>query len=123
MCRFTNRSVRPMPMNYDLNSEQNKKNISASEALVALWPLLAGERTTLIFAGLATLANSGLNLLAPLLIAHVVDAYIVPGKFNGVITYGLILFGLYVLGLFTSYAQTRLMGGTGQRVLFNLRTK
>src|SRR6185437_1474719 len=110
MCRFTNRSARSTPMNYELNSDQNKKKVSAWQALRALWPLLAGERTTLAFAGLATLANSGLNLVAPLLIAHVVDAYIVPGKFNGVITYGLILFGLYVLGLFTSYAQTRLMG-------------
>ena len=38
------------------------------------------------------------------------------------ITFAFILLGLYVLGLFTSYGQTRLMGGVGQRVLFNLRT-
>ena len=109
-------------MNYELNSEQNKKKFSAWEALRALWPFLSGERNTLIFAGLATLANSLVNLVAPLIIAHVVDVYIVPGKFSGVITFGFILLGLYVVGLFTSYAQTRLMGGTGQRVLFNLRT-
>lgn len=110
-------------MNYELNSDHNKKKVSAWEALRALWPFLAGERTTLIFAGLATLLNSGVNLVAPLIIAHVVDTYIVPAQFGGVITFGLILFGLYVFGLFTSYAQTRLMGGTGQRVLFNLRTR
>jgi ATP-binding cassette, subfamily B, bacterial len=110
-------------MNYELNSEQNKKKLSAWEALRALWPLLSSERNTLIFAGFATLANSLINLVAPLIIAHVVDVYIVPEKFSGVITFGFILLGLYVLGLFTSYAQTRLMGGTGQRVLFNLRTR
>src|ERR1035437_3984138 len=109
-------------MNYELNSEQNKKTFSAWEALRALWPYLGGERNTLIFAGLATLANSLVSLVAPLLIAHVVDAYIVPRQFSGVISFGHILLRLYVAGLFTSYAQTRLMGGTGQRVLLNLRT-
>lgn len=109
-------------MNYELNSEQNKKTFSAWEALHALWPFLRGERSTLILAGIATVANSLVSLVAPLLIAHVVDVYIVPRQFSGVITYGLILLGLYIVGLFTSYAQIRLMGGTGQRVLFNLRT-
>ena len=109
-------------MNYELNSGQNKKKLSAWEAIRALWPLLSDEKNILIYAGIATLANSLINLVAPLLIAHVVDTNIVTGQFSGVITVGLILLGLYVAGLFTSYAQTRLMGGTGQRVLFNLRT-
>jgi ABC-type bacteriocin/lantibiotic exporter with double-glycine peptidase domain len=82
-------------MNYELNSEQNKKKLSAWEALRAFWPFLAGERNTLVFAGLATLANSLVNLVSPLIIAHVVDVYIVPRQFSGVITFGFILFGLY----------------------------
>ncbi len=110
-------------MNYELNSEQNKKKISAWQALRGLWPMLAGESSILVYAGIATLLNSTINLIAPLLIAHVVDTYIVAKQFGGVVTFALILLGLYVFGLFTSYAQTRLMGGTGQRVLFNLRTK
>ncbi len=109
-------------MNYELNSEENKKKISTWQALRSLWPLLADEKSILIYAGIATLANSTLNLVAPLLIAHVVDTNIVKGQFSGVINFGLILLGLYTIGLFTSYAQTRLMGGMGQRVLFNLRT-
>jgi ATP-binding cassette subfamily B protein len=109
-------------MNYELNSEQNKAKISAWGAILGLWPLLSGERNILIFAAFATLANSAVNLIAPLLIAHVVDTYIIVGQYSGVITFGSILLGLYVFGLFTSYGQTRLMGGVGQRVLFNLRT-
>jgi ATP-binding cassette subfamily B protein len=108
-------------MNYELNSEQNKKKLSQWEAILGLWPLLSGERTILILAGMATLANSAINLTAPLIIAHIVDTYIVVRQFNGVITFAFILFALYVVGLFTSYGQTRLMGGMGQRVLFNLR--
>ena len=110
-------------MNYELNAEGNKKKISTWQALQGLWPLLAGERSILVYAGLATLANSLINLTAPLLIAHVVDTYIITKQFGGVLTFALILLGLYLIGLFTSYAQTRLMGGMGQRVLFNLRTK
>ncbi|MES2087581.1 MAG: ABC transporter ATP-binding protein [Patescibacteria group bacterium] len=110
-------------MNYELNAEQNKKKISAWAAIRGLWPLLSGERSILIYAGFATLANSLVNLIAPLLIAHVVDTYIVAKQFSGVLTFASILLGLYLFGLGTSYGQTRLMGGVGQRVLFNLRTK
>ncbi len=110
-------------MNYELNTEQHKKKRSAMEAIRGLWPLLSGERSILLYASVATLMNSTINLVAPLLIAHVVDAYIVPRQFDGVILFTFILLGLYAVGLFTSYAQTRLMGGMGQRVLFNLRTK
>lgn len=110
-------------MNYELNNEENKKKVSAWNAVRALWPFLAGERSILIYAAIFTLLNSAINLVAPLLIAHVVDTYIVTKQFGGVVTFALILLGLYLVGLFTSYAQTRLMGGTGQRVLFILRTK
>ena len=108
-------------MNYELNSDQNKKRQSQWEALKGLWPMISQERNILFFAGVATLLNSGINLVAPLLIAHTVDTYIIGRNFGGVVTYALILLGLYVFGLFTSYAQTRLMGGVGQRVLFRLR--
>lgn len=110
-------------MNYELNSKENKKKISHWEALRSLWPLLSDEKAILVYAGFATLTNSALNLVAPLLIAHIVDTYIVTRQFSGALSFGLILLGLYIIGLFTSYAQTRLMGGMGQRVLFNLRTK
>ncbi len=110
-------------MNYALNATENKKKISTLGALRDLWPMLAGEHGILLFAAVATLANSAINLVAPLLIAHIVDTYIIVKQFDGVLTYGFILLGLYVISLFTSYAQTRLMGGVGQRVLFNLRAK
>jgi ATP-binding cassette subfamily B protein len=109
-------------MNYELNTEKNKKTISAWNAIGNLWPFISGEKKVLMYASLATILNSFINLIAPLLIAHVIDAYISIGKFSGVITFALILLGLYIFGLFTSYAQTRLMGGVGQRTIFNLRT-
>lgn len=110
-------------MNYELNSLQNKKKISAWVAIGGLWPMLSGERRILVYAAIATLLNSSISLIAPLLIAHVVDSYIVTKQYGGVIMFAFILLALYITGLFTNYAQIRLMGGMGQRVLYNLRTK
>ncbi len=123
MFKYMIHNAQLTPMNYELNSEQNKKKLSSWEAIQGLWLLLSGEQSILIYAGIVTLANSLINLTAPLLIAHVVDTYIVAKQFSGVMMFALILLSLYFVGLFTSYAQTRLMGGMGQRVLFNLRTK
>ena len=108
-------------MSYELNTTQEK--LSNMDALRALWPLLADEKKILIYAGIATLVNSLINLAAPLLIARIVDNNIVAGKFDGVMSASGVLLLLYTAGLFSSYAQTRLMGGMGQRTLFNLRTK
>lgn len=110
-------------MNYELNTKKNKEKLSSLETLRALWPLLSDERNILLAAGTVTLLNSLVNLTAPLLIAHVIDTYIVTKEFSGVLTFAGILLALYTVGLFTSYSQTRLMGGLGQRVIFNLRTK
>lgn len=109
-------------MNYELNAELNKKTFTTWGAVRALWPLVRGEGSILFFASLATLANSSINLGAPLLIAHVIDTYIVAKSFSGVLMYAGILLALYIVGLLTNYAQTRLMGGMGQRILYRLRT-
>ncbi len=109
-------------MNYELNSEENKKKISAPAALKSLWPLMRGEGGTLLYASIATLANSAVSLTGPLIIAHIVDTYIATRDMRNVLIYSGILFALYAFGFLTSYLQTRLMGGVGQRTLFTLRT-
>ena len=110
-------------MKYDLNDTQNKSAATSWGAVKSLAPLLSGEYRVLVYAACATLANSLISLAAPLIIAHVVDTYIIAGKYDGVLVYAGLLLALYICGLFTSYAQTRLMGGVGQRMLFNLRTQ
>lgn len=110
-------------MNYALNEQAPKQKVGAWKAIASLMPLVAGEEAILGYAALVTVCNSLVNLGAPLLIAHIVDTYIVAGLFDGMLRFAFILFLLYGAGLFTSYAQTRLMGGVGQRVLYNLRTR
>lgn len=110
-------------MNYNLNKSDAKQKLSVWGAGKKLWPLIREEKAIIIVALLATILNSGLSLLAPRLVAHAVDTYIVARDYHGVLIYSGIIFGLYLAVLFTSYTQIRMMGGVGQRVLFRLRNQ
>jgi len=79
------------------------------------------ERKNLYIALVFILINSGLNLVAPYLMGHAVDTFIVTKHYEGVIQYTIILFGVFVLAMVSGYTQTQLMGRVGQRMLYNLR--
>ncbi len=110
-------------MNYALNSQPPRPKVSVLAALKGLIPLLEGEQAIIVYASLATLCNSLVNLSSPLLVAHVVDTYILEKQFDGMLQYSLLLLLLSIIGLFTSYMHTRLMGGVGQRVLYGVRSR
>ncbi|MDN3654967.1 ABC transporter ATP-binding protein [Ferruginibacter paludis] len=109
-------------MNYNLNdiSEQQPKT-STMGALKKLLNLITEERRNMLGALLAIFINSGLNLLAPFIVGHVIDTYVVHKDFNGVMVWAGILLGMYLVAFVASYLQTRMMGGVGQRMLFKLR--
>ena len=111
-------------MNYNLNDLQAKeKKASTWSSLKKLLQLIVHERRNLILALIAVLINSTLNLLGPLIIGQTIDKYIfVPHKnYHGVLVNCIWLFAMYLVALLTSYLQTILMGGVGQRMLFTLR--
>jgi ATP-binding cassette subfamily B protein len=109
-------------MNYNLNklSEKQQKT-STLVALGKLLKLIEHERKNLFMALAAILANATLNLLGPLLIGITVDKYVVPKNYHGVIENGCVLLAMYLAALVSSYLQTKLMGGVGQRMLYTLR--
>jgi ATP-binding cassette subfamily B protein len=74
-----------------------------------------------LLALMAILANSTLNLLGPLIIGHTIDKYVQTKNYHGVIVNASILLAMYLAALVSSYLQTKLMGGVGQRMLFTLR--
>jgi ATP-binding cassette, subfamily B, bacterial len=111
-------------MNYNLNDLQAKAPKSSTwSSLGKLLQLISHERKNLIMAVMAILVNSTLNLFGPLIIGHTIDQYIfVPHKnYHGVLVNCAILLGMYLVALLSSYLQTILMGGVGQRMLFTLR--
>ncbi len=110
-------------MNYNLNKSKAPQKTSVWKATKELWPLMVEEKKIIIGAFVAVIAGSILNLVAPRLIAHTIDTFVVTSNYRGVLVYSGIILGIYLLGLVTSYAQTRLMGGVGQRVLYRLRNQ
>ncbi|GAB3893084.1 ABC transporter ATP-binding protein [Spirosoma agri] len=110
-------------MNYDLNQfagQEDEKN-ATFKALRKLLTLIKDEHRTLMLAFLAILVYAGLVLLGPILIGRTVDQYIQTKQFDGVLRNAGILLVIYLFAFGTGYAQTRLMGGVGQRTLFKLR--
>ncbi|MDB5032265.1 ABC transporter ATP-binding protein [Mucilaginibacter sp.] len=109
-------------MNYNLNnlSEQAEKT-STLAALKKLLQLIAHEKQTLILATITILVNSTLNLLGPFIVGYTIDKYVQTKQYQGVLMFSGILLAMYLVGLITSYLQTKLMGGVGQRMLFTLR--
>jgi ATP-binding cassette, subfamily B, bacterial len=110
-------------MNYNLNISQTQKEQKKSTlvALKKLLLLISEEKNTLIIASIAILINAVLNLMGPVLIGHTIDKYIQTKQYHGVLVFTGVLLCMYLLALFTSYYQTKLMGGVGQRMLFSLR--
>ncbi len=106
-------------MNYTLNNTKEKS--SALKALRKLWPYLKNDHRQLVVAFAAIIVNSGLLLLAPLLIGRAINTYIVPRHFQGLALYSAIVLGVYVIAGIANYVQTITMGGVAQRMLFTLR--
>lgn len=107
-------------MNYALEDRKTEKG-NALTAVRRLWAMLRDEKRTLVAALAAVLANSALNLVAPVLFGRAVDRYVVTKQYPGVLASAAVLLGVYLSALVTQYLQTRLMGGVGQRMLYNLR--
>jgi ATP-binding cassette subfamily B protein len=122
MYKFLIHNKAPAIMNYNLNklSEQAEKT-STLAALKKLLQLIADEKRTLILATITILINSTLNLLGPLIIGHTIDKYVQTKQYHGVLVNAGILLAMFLVALVTSYGQTKLMGGVGQRMLFTLR--
>ena len=109
-------------MNYDLNKlSKTQQKTSTLAGLRKLLQLIAHEKRTLILALIAILINSTLNLLGPFIIGHTIDRYVQHKDYGGVIHNAILLLCMYLVALFTSFKQTTLMGGVGQRMLFTLR--
>lgn len=108
---------------YQLNTSIQQVQATGGmwSAVKKMLPLLSTERKQLSYAGVAIVVNSTLNLVGPIIVGHTIDDYIQTGNYHGVIVNTIGLIAIYATALVSSYAQTRLMGGVGQRVLFKLR--
>lgn len=113
-------------MDYSLTKtdvEKEKQKGVLRTAWRRLVPLMAEEKRPVIVAIIAILVTSGVSLATPVIIAHIVDAYITHKDFHGVLVFSGLLGGVFIIGLVSNYTQIINMGGVGRRLLFNLRNK
>lgn len=109
-------------MNYKLNqTDHYQKSPSIFTVLKKFIPLLVHEKKNLIISFTALLVNSFLSLAAPFIIGLTIDQYIQAKQFSGVLTNAGILLIIFLIGFIAHFIQTKVMGGIGQRLLFNLR--
>src|SRR6202012_3868077 len=119
--RYLTRNKVQVIMNYNLNDLQAKApKTSTWSSFGKLLQLISHERKNLWLAFFTILITSTINLLGPLVIGNTIDDYIVTAhkNYHGVLVNCGILFCMYLVSLVSSYVQTMLMGGIGQRMLF-----
>jgi ATP-binding cassette, subfamily B, bacterial len=103
-------------------AKEKEKGVLAT-AWRRLVPLMAEEGRSVAFAIAAIAVSSAAALVVPILVAHIVDTFIVGKDFGGVLAFSAILAAIFVAGLVSNYLQIKVMGGVGRRLLFNLRNK
>jgi len=110
-------------MNYNLNkiADNPQQKNTTTRALRKLLFFLRNERQRLITSFCIILMTSAISLTIPYIIGNTIDHYVQAKDFDGVLYNGGIVLVLALLMLITNYVQTRLMGGVGQRVLYDLR--
>lgn len=109
-------------MNYNLNrSSDSKAKLPVIASLRKLVAIISGERRNVSIAFVAIFLNAGLSLLGPYLVGYTIDTYIQTKNFHGVLLFAGILMIMYSIAFVLNYAQMRMMGGIGQRMLFSLR--
>lgn len=110
-------------MNYNLNqpSEAASGRLPVLASLRKLIGIISGERRNVTIAFTAIFVNAGLSLLGPYLVGYTIDTYVQAKNYQGVLLFSGILMVMYITAFIVNYAQMRMMGGIGQRMLFSLR--
>jgi ATP-binding cassette subfamily B protein len=111
-------------MDYALKTTgTSDKRQTLASAFRALRPLLAGENRNVSVAVGCVVFTTISNLLAPVLIARVVDTAVRAKDYRQLLLYAGALAVVYLVALRTSYVQTVRMGTVGRNVLFKLRNR
>jgi ATP-binding cassette subfamily B protein len=110
-------------MNYDLNRAQKKgeKKQPVFASIRKMVTIISGERRNLTVAFIAIFVNAGLSLMGPYLVGYTIDHHVQAKDYHGVLVFSGILLSMYIVAFIVNYAQMRMMGGIGQRMLYALR--
>lgn len=109
----------------DLGSGRKQKGARAADwkyTLTRIWQIVDEQRALLVLVFMMVLVSSVLSLTGPFLVGRIIDHYIVPGKYNGMITIILILVGVYCVLSISLFLQNYWMIGIAQATIYRMRT-
>jgi ATP-binding cassette subfamily B protein len=108
----------------DLKNAGKKKGPRASDwkkTLLRIWQLVDEQRGLLIVVFIMVIISSLAGLLGPYLIGRMIDKYIIPKEFQGMLPLILQLIGIYVVYAVTLFMQNYWMVGIAQTVVYKMR--
>ncbi|WP_424236690.1 ABC transporter ATP-binding protein [Bhargavaea ginsengi] len=115
----------PILTKEDLNKPKEKKGERPNnwkDVLLRIWRLVDEQRALLITVLVLVALSSGLSILGPYLVGHIVDEYIVAGRFDGFGRMVIILIAVYAGLSVAMYLQSFWMISISQRAVFKMRT-
>lgn len=92
------------------------------KTLFRLLSYLACDKGLLFVIGFLIIVGIVSNLLGSYMLRPIINDYIIPGNYSGLITILLILGAIYILGVVAVYIQYRLLNKIGQRTAARIRT-
>ena len=110
--------------NYDLNRvTKEARKVPFFSSLKKLVGIISGEQRNVTVAFSAIFLNASLTLLGPYLVGYTIDTYVAAKDYHGILLFAAILLCVYLVAFVVNYLQMRIMGGIGQRMLYNLRQR
>lgn len=102
--------------------KQSGKPIEAKKTFFRLMTYLAKDKKLLIVIGSLIIISIGCNLVGSYMIRPIINNYIIPGNYEGLLHILIILGVIYLIGVVAVYIQYRLLNRIGQRAVTRMRT-
>lgn len=87
-----------------------------------LMSYLASDRLLLLLIGFLIIVSIVANLLGSYMLRPIINDYILPGNFGGLMRILIMLTGIYLVGVIAVYIQYRLLNKLGQRTVARMRS-
>lgn len=102
--------------------KQSGKPIEAKKTFFRIMTYLAKDKKLLIVIGSLIIISIGCNLVGSYIIRPIINNYIIPGNYEGLLHILIILGVIYLIGVAAVYIQYRLLNRIGQRAVTRMRT-
>ncbi|MBS5796380.1 MAG: ABC transporter ATP-binding protein [Dysgonomonas mossii] len=102
--------------------KQSGKPIEAKKTFFRIMRYLAKDKKLLIVIGSLIIISIGCNLVGSYMIRPIINNYIIPGNYEGLLHILIILGVIYLIGVAAVYIQYRLLNRIGQRAVTRMRT-